>query len=154
MQEYKLSRSTRTRAPRKRRLRFKRYDTHILPEHRTFARLTWKQALPQGFHSNRVKGVAIATDIDDGSQPTLDLPEPSKAGAIDTKKEAEKAGESGFAAADEDTGMGRDTTGWEPRFGWPAEPIEEGESMQDHTTWLESNLADHLYGGKSCTHPP
>jgi hypothetical protein len=94
-----------------------------------------------------VKGVAIATDLDDGSGPTLDLPEPTKAGVVDINKEAGKQGPDG-SAGDEETGMGPDTTGWEPRFGWPADSVEGGDSMQDHTTWVESNLADHLYGGK------
>ncbi|KAB5580164.1 C2 domain-containing protein [Coniochaeta sp. 2T2.1] len=101
-------------------------------------------AIPEGFHSNRVKGVAIATDIDDGTQPKIDLPEASKAGAVEIKDEAGK--DSGYGSEEKETVMGPDTTGWEPRFGWPTELIEEGESMQDHTTWLESNLADHLYG--------
>ncbi|OIW34548.1 tricalbin [Coniochaeta ligniaria NRRL 30616] len=105
-----------------------------------------KAAIPEGFHSNRVKGVAIATDIDDGTQPTVDLPPPSKAGAIEIKDEAGINGQNGYGPGDKETVMGPDTTGWEPRFGWPTEPIEEGDSMQDHTTWLESNLADHLYG--------
>lgn len=48
--------------------------------------------------------------------------------------------------------MGPDTTGWAPRLGWPKELVEEGDSMQDHTTWLESNLADKFYGGKPLLH--
>lgn len=110
--------------------------------------LTWHQAIPEGFHSNRVKGVAIATDIDDGTQPTLDLPPPSKAGAVSTQ-DGLQPGENGYGPGHKETVMGPDTTGWEPRFGWPTDLIEEGDSMQDHTTWLESNLADHFYGGKS-----
>lgn len=97
--------------------------------------------------------MAIATDIDDGTQPTLDLPPPSKAGAVQIKDEAGVPGENGYGPGDKETVMGPDTTGWEPRFGWPTDPIEEGDSMQDHTTWLESRLPDRLYGGKlsNCT---
>lgn len=92
--------------------------------------------------------MAIETDLDDGTKPTLDLPPPSKAGSIDTRNENGANGENGFVPEDKETVMGPDTTGWEPRFGWPTELIEAGDSMQDHTTWLENNLADHLYGGK------
>lgn len=114
--------------------------------------LTGHQALPPGFHSHRTKGVAIATDIDDGSRPTLDLPPPSKAGAVDTKSEVEH-GENGHAPGDKGVVMGPDTTGWAPRIGWPKDLVEEVGSIQDHVTWLEGNLPDRLYGGKSSAFP-
>lgn len=97
--------------------------------------------------------MAIATDIDDGARPTLDLPPPSKAGAVATKSEAEQ-GQNGHVPGNGETVMGPDTTGWAPRFGWPTEPLGEVGSIQDHATWLESTLPDRLYGGKSSTIPP
>jgi len=54
----------------------------------------------------------------------------------------------GHGLSDKETEMGPDSTGWTPRFGWP-DDLVEGDSMQDHTTWLESNLADKFYGGES-----
>lgn len=53
--------------------------------------------------------------------------------------------ENGTAATGE-TGMGPDTTGWAPRFGWPSETIREGTSLLDHSTWLEGHLPDKFYG--------
>ena len=90
--------------------------------------------------------MAIATDIDDGTKPKIDLPEPSKSGVVALKD----TDQDGIHDADGKTVMGPDTTGWESRFGWPEDPVEEGEGqdLQDHTTWLEGNLADHLYGGR------
>lgn len=39
-------------------------------------------------------------------------------------------------------------TGWAPRIGWPADSTLAGESLLDHTTWVDSQLPDHLYGGR------
>jgi hypothetical protein len=108
----------------------------------------FEQAVPEGFHSNRLKGLAIATDIDDGTGPTLDLPPPSKAGAIEVAKDASgkpiETVQTGMPGAFE---MGPDTTGWAPRFGWPQDP-DDGEDMLDHTTFLESRLSDKFFGGE------
>ncbi|KAJ9157726.1 C2 domain-containing protein [Pleurostoma richardsiae] len=102
-----------------------------------------RAALPPGFHSKRPKGVELITDIDDGSKPIYDLPAPSTAGAIALAKDAEGKPIKDTAADDEPFG---DKTGWSPRFGWPTEPVQEGESLLDHTTWLEGQLPDKFYG--------
>jgi hypothetical protein len=96
-----------------------------------------------------MKGLAIATDLDDGSKlPTLDLPPPSKAGAIEVTKDANgKPVETEMSGMPGSFEMGPETTGWAPRFGWPKE-VDEGEDMLDHTTFLESRLADKFFGGK------
>lgn len=103
-----------------------------------------RAAIPEGFH-RRPKGVAIATDIDDGSKPDIDLPTPSKAGAIDIPK-----GENGEAiVSDDDKAEGAqfgEMTGWAPRFGWPVESAHEGESLLDHATWVESQISDAYFG--------
>lgn len=104
------------------------------------------QAIPEGFH-HRPKGVAIVTDIDDGTKADVDLPSPSKAGAIEVPKgEDGKALANGLAGEEEEEDWGK--TGWAPRFGWPTESATEGESMLDHTTLIESQLSEQFFGGK------
>jgi hypothetical protein len=90
-----------------------------------------------------VKGVAIATDIDDGSKPEYDLPSPTKDGvvAIPQDKDA-KADVDG----DEKNQFGP-KTGWAPQLGWPMESIHQAESLLDHSTWLEGQIPDKFYGG-------
>ena len=103
------------------------------------------QAIPEGLQNpKRVKAVAIPTDKDDGSKPAYDLPSPSKAGAIEIKKDADGATISD--GEEEEVHMGP-KTGWAPRLGWPTEPIHEAESLLDHSTWLEGQLPDKFYGG-------
>lgn len=104
------------------------------------------QAVPEGFH-HRPKGVAIVTDIDDGTKADVDLPAPSKAGAIEVRRgEDGKPHESGQADDEDADDFSR--TGWAPRFGWPTESAHEGESMLDHTTWVESQIPEQFFGGK------
>lgn len=104
------------------------------------------QAIPEGFHRNP-KGVAIVTDIDDGTKADVDLPTPSKAGAIEVVKDQNgKPLANGQIDEDDEDDWGK--TGWEPRFGWPTEPANEGESMLDHTTLIESQLSEKFFGGK------
>jgi hypothetical protein len=87
------------------------------------------------------------TDIDDGTKADVELPTPSKAGAIEVGKDANgKAVANGQVAEEEEDDWGK--TGWEPRFGWPSEPADEGESMLDHTTLVESQLPEKFFGGK------
>ncbi|KAL8343284.1 hypothetical protein RB598_004568 [Gaeumannomyces tritici] len=105
--------------------------------------------LPEGLPT-RNKGVAIATDIDDGSKPVYDLPSPSRAGVLDSPKDKDGHSiENGHAPGDGDGEpeevMGP-KTGWAPRIGWPMESIQEAESLLDHSTWLEGQLPDKLYG--------
>jgi len=101
-----------------------------------------RDAIPEGFH-RRPKGIALVTDIDDGSKPDIALPAPSKAGAIEVPKEGSEAA----AAEQKDEGAQfGDMTGWAPRFGWPVDSAHEGESLLDHTTWLESQIADTYFG--------
>ena len=104
-----------------------------------------RDAIPEGFH-RRPKGVAIATDIDDGPKADIDLPSPTKAGALDIPKAEDGTPPSGDGA--EDGAVFGEMTGWAPRFGWPVESAHEGESLLDHTTWVESQLADTYFGGE------
>ncbi|KAH8841832.1 hypothetical protein MCOR27_003834 [Pyricularia oryzae] len=98
--------------------------------------------LPEGI-PHRKKGVAIATDIDDGSKPEYDLPSPSRAGVVDQEQNGH-ADANGEPVEDEEV-MGP-KTGWAPRIGWPTEAIGEAQSLLDHSTWLEGHLPDTLYG--------
>ncbi|KAL2144777.1 hypothetical protein VTI28DRAFT_8539 [Corynascus sepedonium] len=102
-----------------------------------------RAAIPEGFH-HRPKGVAIVTDIDDGTKADVDLPSPSKAGAIEfAKDENGKVVANGQAVEEEDDWS---KTGWAPRFGWPDEPADEGEDLLDHSTWVESQLSEKFFG--------
>jgi hypothetical protein len=90
--------------------------------------------------------VAIVTDIDDGTKADVDLPSPSKAGAIEVAKgEDGKTLINGQADEEEDDWS---KTGWAPQFGWPTELVDEGEDLLDHTTWVESQLAEKFFGGR------
>lgn len=86
------------------------------------------------------------TDIDDGTKADIDLPSPSKAGAIEfAKDENGKVVANGQAVEEEDDWS---KTGWAPRFGWPDEPADEGEDLLDHSTWVESQLSEKFFGGR------
>lgn len=107
-----------------------------------------QQAIPRELqNSRRPKGTAIITDVDDGTGPVEDLPEPSKDGVLDVARD-----EDGKPLADgEDPGSEEppySRTGWAPRLGWPTDEMLEQESLLDHATWVEGQLPDHLYGGK------
>ncbi|ERT02180.1 hypothetical protein HMPREF1624_00478 [Sporothrix schenckii ATCC 58251] len=106
-----------------------------------------RAAIPDNFHNpKRVKGVAIATDIDDGSAAQYDLPSPTKAGAITAPPAGDEKAAGNGAAAPGETEMGPETTGWAPRFGWPVESIRDAPSLLEHSTWLEGRLPANLYG--------
>ncbi|KAH8890839.1 tricalbin [Thozetella sp. PMI_491] len=118
------------------------FDPDASPEEK---RAQAQAAIPDGFH-RRPKGVAIVTDIDDGSKPAFDLPSPSKAGAIAVEKDADgNVVSDGHALESSGVQMGEHTTGWAPRFGWPMHSTS-GESLLDHNTWLENRLPDKFYG--------
>lgn len=102
------------------------------------------QAIPEGFR--RPKGVAIATDIDDGSKPDIDLPPPSKAGALDVTEVNKADAQANGAAEEPEAEFAK--TGWAPKFGWPDVDAHEGESLLDHTTLVESQIPDTYFGGE------
>lgn len=112
------------------------------------------QRVPEGFHhEHKSKGVAVATDLDDGKPGAYDLPPPSTAGAIAAlAPETDKSGKpltngvQGHIDADENARW-IERTGWAPRFGSGAGSIE-GESFLDHQTWVEGKLEDKFFGGE------
>ncbi|RAL62394.1 hypothetical protein DID88_004960 [Monilinia fructigena] len=116
--------------------------------------------IPEGFHhEHKSKGVAVATDIDDGSPGAYDLPPPSTAGALAAPakdgKQSEQPAANGYVDDDEDARW-IERAGWAPRFGTgdSGESIE-GESLLDHQTWIEGKIEDKFYGDwyqKYCSH--
>lgn len=115
------------------------------------------QRVPDGFHhEHKSKGVAIATDIDDGAPAAYDLPEPTTAGALaPTAPPKDKSGQpitngvSGAFTDDDEEARWIERAGWAPRFGDGKKGDEgEGESLLDHQTWVEGRLEDKFYGGK------
>ncbi|KAK6614513.1 C2 domain-containing protein [Botrytis cinerea] len=108
--------------------------------------------VPPGFHhEHKSKGVAIATDIDDGSPGAYDLPPPSTAGALAAPekgtKQSGQAVANGFVDDDDEDARWIERAGWAPRFGSgdSGESIE-GESLLDHQTWIEGKIEDKFYG--------
>lgn len=111
-----------------------------------------------GFHhTHRSKGVAVATDIDDGTPDAYDLPSPTTAGALtpptppkDSSGKPLTNGVSGITQEESERWVER--TGWAPCFGLGSSiDLAEGESFADHQTWLEGRLEDKFYGGRSGT---
>ncbi|KAI1307734.1 C2 domain-containing protein [Xylaria venustula] len=90
------------------------------------------------------KGVALVTDVDDGTKVTYDLPSPSKAGVVKAAKDEQ--GQPGQEQGPTDDDDLADKVGWNQRFGWPVDSVLAGDSMLDHTTWLESKLSDSWFG--------
>lgn len=96
--------------------------------------------------SRRPKGAAIITDVDDGTGPVEDLPEPTKEGVLDVARDEQgKPLADGADPEAEEVPYSR--TGWSPRMGWPADDATEQDSLLDHATWVEGKLPDTLYGG-------
>ncbi|KPM40646.1 Uncharacterized protein PYUK71.03c [Neonectria ditissima] len=119
------------------------FDPDASPEQK---RAQAQAAIPAELqHSRRNKGTAIITDVDDGTGPTEDLPEPTKDGVLEVARD-----EDGKLLADgEDPGSEEppySRTGWAPRLGWPTDEMLEQESLLDHATWVEGQLPDTLYG--------
>jgi hypothetical protein len=111
------------------------------------------QRVPEGFHhEHKSKGVAIATDIDDGSPGAYDLPTPTTAGALAApvkgSKQSEQPVANGYIDDDEDARW-IERAGWAPRFGsGDSGESMEGESLLDHQTWMEGKIEDKFYGGR------
>lgn len=88
------------------------------------------------------------TDVDDGTnKAAYDLPSPTKAGVVEVAKDVNGNPIQDSAAAQEEEDMA-EKVGWNQRFGWPVESVLSGDTMLDHTTWVESKLPDKFFGGK------
>ncbi|KAK4540064.1 hypothetical protein LTR36_009805 [Oleoguttula mirabilis] len=84
---------------------------------------------------------ALVSDQDDGQDAGYDLPPPSKEGAIAIPTSPASA--NGSIHDDENDEYGK--VGWAPRFGNPADH-DEGGTLLDHQTLLESQLDDKFFG--------
>ncbi len=108
------------------------------------------QAMPDNLrHSRRPHGVAVVTDKDDGAKADYDLPdtEKAKAGVVEiTRDQDGKVLVDGEVPEEEEDLAAK--VGWTSQFGWPHESVLEGESLLDHTTWMEENLPENMFGGK------
>lgn len=101
-------------------------------------------------HSKRPHGIAIVTDKDGGAKADYDLPDPEKAKAGVVEITRDKDGKelvNGKVTEGEEEDVAA-KIGWSSQFGWPNESVLEGESLLDHTTWVEENLPENLFGGK------
>ncbi|KAI1261765.1 C2 domain-containing protein [Xylariaceae sp. FL1019] len=99
-----------------------------------------KANIPNDLRRHKPKGVALATDQDDGNKVTYDLPEPSKAGAVDVTKDKD-----GNDAADEEEDMAA-KVGWTQQFGWPVDSVLSEDTLLDHSTWVEGQIPDKFFG--------
>ncbi|KAH9999565.1 tricalbin [Xylariaceae sp. FL0662B] len=119
------------------------FDPDASPEEK---RAQAKAAIPDHLrHSRRPHGIALATDVDDGTKAAYDLPTPSKAGAIEVVKDNEGRPITGGDTVEEEEDLAA-KVGWTPRFGWPTESVTAGESLLDHSTWLEEKVPDQFFG--------
>ena len=92
----------------------------------------------------------MVTDVDDGTGPDEDLPEPSKEGVLDVARDAQgKPLTDGADPEAKEAPYSR--TGWAPKVGWADPSINQSESLLDHATWLEGRIPDSLYGGEYTT---
>lgn len=94
------------------------------------------------------KGVALVTDVDDGAKAAYDLPSPSKAGVVNDGKDQNGNPIKDADGVEEEEDMA-DKVGWNQRYGWPVESVLAGDSMLDHSTWLETKMPDAFFGGNS-----
>lgn len=87
------------------------------------------------------------TDLDDGTRVSYDLPEASMAGVVESAKDESGQPIKEPGATDEEDIAAK--VGWEQRFGWPVDSVLSGDSMLDHTTWLEGKIPDTMFGGNT-----
>ncbi|KAI1083363.1 tricalbin [Whalleya microplaca] len=119
------------------------FDPDASPEEK---RAQTKAAIPDELRRTRKpKGIALATDVDDGSKAAYDLPTPSKAGAVEIVKDNEGRTIIDGNTVEEEEDLAA-KVGWTQRFGWPTESVLAGESLLDQSTWLEEKVPDQFFG--------
>ncbi|KAK6948278.1 hypothetical protein Daesc_010042 [Daldinia eschscholtzii] len=119
------------------------FDPDASPEEK---RAQARAAIPNDPRRTRKpKGVAIATDVDDGTKANYDLPSPTKDGAMEIVRDKDGRPIMDGNTAEEEEDLAA-KVGWTQRFGWPVDSVMEGESLLDHSTWLEERLPDQYFG--------
>ncbi|RYP42912.1 hypothetical protein DL770_011954 [Monosporascus sp. CRB-9-2] len=121
------------------------FDPDASPEEK---RAQAKAAIPEHLRRSRKShGIAVATDVDDGTKADYDLPDASKGkeGAVQIVKDKDGKPLVNGSNPEEEEDLAA-KVGWTPKFGWPTDSVLEGDSLLDHTTWAEENLPDNAFG--------
>lgn len=108
------------------------FDPDASPEQK---RVQVESTIPSDFHHKREHGaIGVATDIVNGATPGEEKPSesPERQGAHRELTEEER--------------WARDRTGWAPRFHRPEDGMDEGDTLLDHQTYLETKLDDKFFG--------
>ncbi|KAI9877336.1 MAG: hypothetical protein M1830_004204, partial [Pleopsidium flavum] len=94
------------------------FDPYASPEEKAAQARSVSHHVHAGFyHEKKPNGVAVATDLDDGTPDQYDLPPPSRDAAIAGPSADDKTAEpNGHLTEDENTRW-VERTGWAPRFG-------------------------------------
>ncbi|PGH12434.1 hypothetical protein AJ79_04270 [Helicocarpus griseus UAMH5409] len=99
-----------------------------------------KMTIPSDIHKEReTKAVGLVTDVTNGTARISDeAPKVVDAGNVE---QTETNGE-----LDEAARWDRNRTGWAPRFHVPEDDMDEGETLLDHQTFVETKLDDKFFG--------
>ena len=85
-----------------------------------------------------------------GGPDQYDLPSPTAKGAVETPTTPTKDMKANGHIHHEEKEAFEKKTGWAPRFGQGDLTEEEANvSLLDHQTWLESNVDEKFFGGRS-----
>ncbi|OAX81636.1 hypothetical protein ACJ72_04025 [Emergomyces africanus] len=100
-----------------------------------------EQTIPSGiFRESKTKAVGLPTDITNGSS-SISSKGPKIVDAGKPEQPAETNGE-----LDEAAKWDRNRTGWAPRFHIPEDDMDEGDTLLDHQTFIETKLDEKFYG--------
>ncbi|KKZ61256.1 hypothetical protein EMCG_04129 [[Emmonsia] crescens] len=88
----------------------------------------------------KTKAVGVPTDIINGTT-SISSKAPKIVDAGKTEESTETNGE-----LDEAAKWDRNRTGWAPRFHIPEDDMDEGETLLDHQTFIETKLDDKFFG--------
>lgn len=83
---------------------------------------------------------------DDGTAANYELPPPTKDGALPPPSSSADGTNQPNGHTPEDAEWER--VGWAPRFGQLDGATDEGNTMLDHQTWVETKLDENFFGGR------
>ncbi|EEQ86686.1 hypothetical protein RJZ56_006914 [Blastomyces dermatitidis] len=92
------------------------------------------------FKQSQTKAVGVSTDIVNGTS-SISSKAPKVVDAGKPEAPAETNGE-----LDEAARWDRHRTGWAPRFHTPEDDMDEGDTLLDHQTFIETKLDDKFFG--------